>query len=78
MTARSLGKFYFMDGDTLERCYKDSFSYDSALSIIKEEAGTHFDPLVADAFLKSVDEVTEVADRFAAREKRRRTDAKCP
>ena len=26
MTARSLGKFYFTDGDTLERCYKDSLS----------------------------------------------------
>ena len=26
VTARSLGKFYFTDGDTLERCYKDSLS----------------------------------------------------
>ena len=26
MTARSLGKFFFTDGDTLERCYKDSLS----------------------------------------------------
>ena len=26
MTARSLGKFYFTDGDTLERCYKESLS----------------------------------------------------
>lgn len=26
MTARCLGKFYFTDGDTLERCYKDSLS----------------------------------------------------
>ena len=25
-TARSLGKFFFADGDTLERCYKDSLS----------------------------------------------------
>lgn len=26
MTARFLGKFFFSDGDTLERCYKDSLS----------------------------------------------------
>lgn len=26
VTARSLGKFFFSDGDTLERCYKDSLS----------------------------------------------------
>lgn len=26
MTARCLGKYYFTDGDTLERCYKDSLS----------------------------------------------------
>ena len=26
MTARCLGKYYFIDGDNLERCYKDSLS----------------------------------------------------
>lgn len=26
MTARCLGRYYFTDGDSLERCYKDSLS----------------------------------------------------
>jgi transposase len=26
VTARCLGKYYFTDGDNLERCYKDSLS----------------------------------------------------
>ncbi len=70
LSARIMAVADVFDALVSKRCYKDSFSYDSALSIIKEEAGTHFDPLVADAFLKSKEEVTEVADRFAAREKK--------
>ncbi len=70
LSARIMAVADVFDALVSKRCYKDSFSYEKAMSIIKEEAGTHFDPLVADAFLKSVDEVTEVADRFAAREKK--------
>ena len=51
-----------------KRVYKDSFSYEKAFSIIEEDAGTHFDPLVVDAFLKAKEEVIAIADRFAARE----------
>lgn len=70
LSARIMAVADVFDALVSKRCYKDSFSYDNALSIIKEEAGTHFDPLVADAFLKSEKEVIEVADRFAAREKK--------
>ena len=45
-----------------KRVYKDSFSYDKAFSIIEKDAGSHFDPLVADAFFKARDEVIEVAE----------------
>ena len=50
MTARSLGKFYFTDGDTLERCYKDSLSgfrewdqleHASDWVLLKENMGEH-------------------------------------
>ncbi|MCR5651855.1 MAG: HD domain-containing protein [Lachnospiraceae bacterium] len=68
LSARIMAVADVFDALVSKRCYKDSFSYEKAMSIIKEEAGTHFDPLVADAFLKSEKEVVEVADRFAARE----------
>ena len=50
MTARSLGKFFFSDGDTLERCYKDSLSgfrewyqleHASDWVLIEENIGEH-------------------------------------
>ena len=50
MTARSLGKFFFTDGDTLERCYKDSLSgfreweqldHASDWALMEENIGEH-------------------------------------
>ena len=34
------------------------------MSIIQEDAGTHFDPLVAQAFIASKEEVKKVMDEF--------------
>ncbi|MBQ7625216.1 MAG: HD domain-containing protein [Clostridia bacterium] len=36
-----------------ERCYKTAVPPEDALRIIKSESGTHFDPLLADAFIES-------------------------
>ena len=47
-----------------DRCYKKAFAFEKAMSIIKEDAGTHFDPKVAEAFLAAEDEVREVAEHF--------------
>lgn len=33
------------------RSYKEPFSFEKAVEIIKEESGTHFDPDVVKAFL---------------------------
>lgn len=74
LSARIMAVADVFDALVSKRCYKDSFSYEKAMNIIKEEAGTHFDPLVADAFLKCEKEVTEVADRFAARENKKEED----
>ena len=35
-----------------KRCYKDAFTYDKAFSIIEESAGSHFDPQLAEVFVK--------------------------
>ena len=46
------------------RSYKKPFSFEKAMSIIQEDAGTHFDPLVAKAFVASADEVKKVMEEF--------------
>ena len=38
-----------------KRCYKDAMPIDEAIKIIKEESGTHFDPLLVDVFLEYVE-----------------------
>ena len=43
------------------RSYKEPFTIEKALEIIRTDAGTHFDPLVAQAFLNAEDEVRRVA-----------------
>ena len=39
-----------------ERCYKRAMSPEKAFQIIREETGTHFDPLLAKVFLDHKDE----------------------
>jgi len=51
------------------RVYKPSFPHDVAVAMIREGAGTQFDPDVVAAFLESADEIKDVAERFADREK---------
>ena len=38
-----------------ERCYKEPIPPEEALKVIKEESGTHFDPKLAEVFLKYID-----------------------
>ncbi|MCR5545667.1 MAG: HD domain-containing protein [Lachnospiraceae bacterium] len=64
LSARIMAVADVFDALVSERCYKPPFTYEKAFSIIEEDAGSHFDPLVADAFLKAKDEVIEVADDF--------------
>jgi len=40
------------DALTNDRPYKKAFSHEKAVGIIRESRGTHFDPLIADVFLK--------------------------
>ncbi|MCR5626803.1 MAG: HD domain-containing protein [Lachnospiraceae bacterium] len=65
LSARIMAVADVFDALVSKRCYKEAFSYDKAMNIIKEDAGTHFDPLVADAFIKARDQIEEVANRFA-------------
>lgn len=47
------------------RPYKEPFSVERSVSILKEGSGTHFDPQVVEAFLKSFPEIQAIEKEFA-------------
>jgi len=42
------------------RCYKDAMPLEKVLSIMKKNAGTHFDPELIDIFLDNIDKFLEI------------------
>ena len=47
-----------------KRPYKDPWSMDKALELISDQRGKHFDPDMADAFLRSTDEVKKIYETY--------------
>jgi HD-GYP domain-containing protein (c-di-GMP phosphodiesterase class II) len=47
-----------------KRRYKPSFSHEEAVSIIAQNKGTHFDPIVVEVFLGVNDEFRKIAQQF--------------
>ena len=64
LSARIMAVADVFDALVSRRSYKKPFSFEKAMSIIQEDAGTHFDPLVAQAFIASKEEVKKVMDEF--------------
>ena len=64
LSARIMAVADVFDALVSRRSYKKPFSFEKAMSIIKEDAGTHFDPLVAEAFIGAADRVRAVAEEF--------------
>ena len=62
LSARIMAVADVFDALISKRCYKDGFSFEKSMNIIREESGTHFDPLVAGAFLNAADEVRKVVE----------------
>ncbi len=46
------------------RVYKEEFSYAKTYKIMKEGRGTHFDPLLLDAFFEIKEQFREIAERY--------------
>jgi len=61
LSARVMAVADVFDALVSRRSYKAPFTIEKALGIIREDAGTHFDPLVAQAFLDAEEEVRRVA-----------------
>ena len=64
LSARIMAVADVFDALVSDRCYKKGFPYPKALSIIREESGSHFDPKVVDAFFAVQDEALQIADAF--------------
>ncbi len=44
-----------------KRSYKEAFSFDRAADIIRDESGSHFDPVLVDAFMNIQEQIQEIA-----------------
>ncbi len=52
------------DALTSKRPYKEAFSYEESVRIIRKGRGTHFDPVIADVFLGNLPRVEQLYQRF--------------
>nr|MCR5609198.1 HD domain-containing protein [Lachnospiraceae bacterium] len=56
LSARIMAIADVFDALVSERCYKKPFTFEEAIKIIEDGAGTHFDPKLVEVFLKYKDE----------------------
>ncbi len=60
LCARIMAVADVFDALTSKRCYKNAMPLEKAYAIIREESGTHFDPVVAEAFFATVGDIGEI------------------
>jgi putative two-component system response regulator len=65
VAARILAIADVFDALTSKRPYKEPFSVEKSLDIIREGSGSHFDPDVVDAFFAIQDEIQTIKRQFA-------------
>ena len=62
LSARIMAVADVFDALVSTRSYKKGFPFEKAIGIIEESIGTHFDPLVANAFLNVKDKAKEIME----------------
>ena len=60
LSARIVSVADVYDALRMERSYKNAFSHEKSLDIMKEGRGTQFDPLIVDIFLEISDSILEI------------------
>ena len=65
LSARIMTVADVFDALVSRRSYKEPFSFDKAMTIIREGAGSQFDPKIADVFIRAAEEVKKIADDFS-------------
>lgn len=63
LSARIMALADVFDALVSKRSYKEAFPFDKALNIIREGAGKHFDPQLAELFLNSEEELKAIAHK---------------
>ncbi len=59
LCARIMAVADVFDALTSKRCYKNAMPLEKAYAIIREESGTHFEPVVVEAFFAAVENIEE-------------------
>jgi diguanylate cyclase (GGDEF)-like protein/putative nucleotidyltransferase with HDIG domain len=59
LTARILAVADVYDALTSSRSYRNAWTHEKAIGVIYKDRGTHFDPVVADAFLEIIDGIVQ-------------------
>lgn len=59
LQARILAVADVYDALTSNRAYRGAWPHERAVELIRKESGTHFDPIIADAFLRVIDGVVK-------------------
>lgn len=65
LSARIMAIADVFDALVSPRCYKEPFPVSKAFEIIKEESGSHFDPVLAELFTNMQDDVVAIMDRYS-------------
>ena len=65
LSARIMTIADVFDALVSKRSYKKSFTFEQAMKMIEEGAGSHFDPVIAKVFIESADDVRKIADDFS-------------
>jgi len=53
------------DALTTSRPYKPAYTLPESIKLMGKEVGSHFDPRVFEAFLKGIDEITKIKEKFS-------------
>jgi HD-GYP domain-containing protein (c-di-GMP phosphodiesterase class II)/phosphoribosyl 1,2-cyclic phosphodiesterase len=64
LAARIVAVADVYDALVSRRCYKDAWDADKALHVIKEDAGSHFDPEIVECFLEIQDIIAAIRNRY--------------
>jgi len=65
LSARIMALSDVYDALRSKRVYKDAFSHQKTVEIIKDGQGSHFDPVLVDVFLEHHDSFCEIFDRLS-------------
>jgi len=66
LVGRIVGLADVFDALTSKLPYKDPFSVEKAIDIIKQERGEHFDPHMVDVFLENIDEILQIKEEVSS------------